>query len=124
MSDALKPVIERCYRNIYRKYGHLTYGHLSDSRGGPVGATADIVVARLFGFDGGIDREVMLTHAMQVVEIAEPKPVTTPLATSHRVYHLHNGYARTLVDARLAPDATRTFFDRSSLLCLRYRRSR
>lgn len=107
---------------------------LLETDGGPVGATASIVVARLYGHDGQIDREIRLTEALRIVEVPIPRPLhlmasppgphesIDPLRTAR--YNLQSGWAEVPLDPMWAPpDMPRDpMTDLVTVLCLRYKR--
>jgi hypothetical protein len=121
----LDATVENCFRTIRSEPEYLL-----ECDGGPEGMTADIVVARMFGYDGQMDREVRLRRAEPVVRlpIAYPGPTLAFEELAHATmstaeYVLQSNYATVYIDACLASDLP---FDpitfRCKVLCLRYKR--
>lgn len=119
--------IDRAYATIEHDPGFLL-----ETDGGPVGAKAGIVVARLYGFDDQLDDEVRLTEALGVYRrpiyqrtvLAEPDPSPLDQPSVAR-YRLQSAWARFHLAAEMGapPDVPidpATFA--VSVLCLRYRR--
>lgn len=127
------PEMERHLRgHLYAVIDH-TPELLLDADGGPVGATADIILARLLGFDDEIvDDSLRLGRVEQVWLKAIPQQFSVtaveltadiePLRTAE--YVLQSCYAQMAVASMLLPPEMRgdspTF--QTSVLAVRYRR--
>lgn len=101
--------------------------------GGPVGATADIVVGMLIGFDGQREGWVRLERALPDVYaplaptlrqmLADPEryPVSSPSVRTAR-YALRSGWSRIALSAEDVPGVAPNRRGQVELLVLRYRR--
>jgi hypothetical protein len=102
---------------------------LLETEGWPGGMEADVILARLLGFDEQVEHDwriprvesVLLTPIPERLSVLAQEPERTPLRTAR--YNLLSNYARMSVDGRYAPaDVTLGADFRFSVLAVRYRR--
>lgn len=103
---------------------------LLEQEGGPVGATADVILARLYGFDEQVDHDwrirsvapVLLAPIVEPLALVESPVTYSPLRTAE--YHLQSNYAEMRMDARYSPpDVTLGPDFMFRILFVRYRRN-
>lgn len=127
-SPHLAATIDRCYATINNDPRLLL-----ETAGGPVGRTANVVVARLYGWDEQVDHEMRLRKAEPIVfvPILERLTLATPELSldDYRPpraarYDLQSNFAVANLAAENAPDEA---FDPTtflvSVLCVRYKRT-
>jgi len=122
-TPALAALIEKCYATIESEPTVLL-----EHDGGPYGLAADIVVARLYGFDEQLDHEWRIprieselrTPIMPRLSAVPSDVVASPMTRTGR-YVLQSNYASANIAGEyvvpLAP-----WKPAVSVLCLRYRR--
>lgn len=109
MPEMVAAIVERMYRTMENDPQYLL---MQD--GGPVGRTAHVVIARLYGHDEQIDHEmridsatdVLLAHRPQRLPLSADDPATFGPAFDIVTYRLQSGFAQAGLAASVADSET------------------